>query len=855
MPVPFRAKSETHRQFQNQGKEGLPEFYHPPGNKANDVKAYTCEPAIQQKKKPAENDVAAGDAFVAMEPPLQRKKRVQSADRAQGPIGHQADKEYMLLGNQSRFAQGVVYKSKSYDFPKSREVKEDGDPPPASPPPAPRPNPPPNVVFDTGAPSAAAEQKPPVEKKSVSVGPGNGRAKKSSPAKPKSPKAKPVAPPSGKKRDPSPSKHPVPELSHHEPQKRRDVSALPKSALKKPGPKDARERRTGKMDEFAQTNLDKGVADSGQEAPADYAMKYKAGIPPPRPRGPKRVSEYQIQYAWKRPVGVSPLLDAEQLVHKSSTQLAPGASQAVVPSRSEYQLQYQSWPAPKAPPPATNDAATAAPAAPAAQPKEVERKKKTKLRRSKSVGALSPDKMPAAGVERQVSDADHRLLAESLNPLRPYFPHGKQKTYKSEYSANFRSPREFAYEGGAWRGAPAPHIQPEKEAEPVAVESHPPSQGTTPVAPSPSWFDEVQELRDRAQEYKRRARGMHFSREHLAQLLAKQTELWDTASTSSVLSALSLESGSSQRPARDSSREDTGQARPKRTAPAPKRAWHDVTSSEYSSGNATPLPPNSMSSRASVQSAGSSSTLVSEGPPRDPGPRPPAGAHERAPTAKRAAPPGVRHHLDRTTPNTGGAMLGTPPSQKGPFTAARPQESESTLEDYSTSDDNGAEELRAGHGVAPKKSSSAPAVGRSSAQAARSAESLPTFGLPTPDGHALVDEDASTDRPLHTKYVGSPPQNKQGRRDARERFNVAVPSTISEERTAALLGSLSTKPRESPYHVGLDDIPPRPALEDDLLSLSNRSIASSCSMASEVLERARQRRDEFWSNPQGVNRV
>ena len=52
---------------------------------------------------------------------------------------------------------------------------------------------------------------------------------------------------------------------------------------------------------------------------------------------------------------------------------------------------------------------------------------------------------------------------------------------------------------------------------------------------------EVVELRRRAEEYKRRAQGTHFSRQHLVQLLAKQADLWDTASTSSMLSALSLE--------------------------------------------------------------------------------------------------------------------------------------------------------------------------------------------------------------------------------------------------------------------------------------------------------------------------
>ena len=46
---------------------------------------------------------------------------------------------------------------------------------------------------------------------------------------------------------------------------------------------------------------------------ADYAMKYRSGIAPPRPKGPKRLSEYQLQYKWKDAAYNSPLLAAEQV--------------------------------------------------------------------------------------------------------------------------------------------------------------------------------------------------------------------------------------------------------------------------------------------------------------------------------------------------------------------------------------------------------------------------------------------------------------------------------------------------------------------------------------------------------------
>ena len=42
-------------------------------------------------------------------------------------------------------------------------------------------------------------------------------------------------------------------------------------------PADKREKRTGKLNEFVQTDLGKGVADSGQEVPVSYAQLYTVG--------------------------------------------------------------------------------------------------------------------------------------------------------------------------------------------------------------------------------------------------------------------------------------------------------------------------------------------------------------------------------------------------------------------------------------------------------------------------------------------------------------------------------------------------------------------------------------------------
>ena len=100
-----------------------------------------------------------------------------------------------------------------------------------------------------------------------------------------------------------------------------------------------------------------------------------------------------------------------------------------------------------------------------------------------------------------------------------------------------------------WQVTKSMDSKPSKQKSKSRRRSSPPPQQTsqenTPqnaVGNIPSsWYSEVVELRKRADEYKRRGQGTHFSRQHLAQLMARQAEMWDTASMSSVLSALSLE--------------------------------------------------------------------------------------------------------------------------------------------------------------------------------------------------------------------------------------------------------------------------------------------------------------------------
>ncbi|MGH0138587.1 UNVERIFIED_CONTAM: hypothetical protein FKN15_026492, partial [Acipenser sinensis] len=111
-------------------------------------------------------------------------------------------------------------------------------------------------------------------------------------------------------------------------------------------------------------------------------------------------------------------------------------------------------------------------------------------------------------VVKQCNSKDPKLAAEKLvlkqqNPQRLFFPHRGYGKMKSEYNSNFRSPVKYSYKDGAWiKGR---------------VSS-----------------DEVKELREMAEAYKKRAQGTHFSREHLNQILSEKNRFWEVSSSSTL---------------------------------------------------------------------------------------------------------------------------------------------------------------------------------------------------------------------------------------------------------------------------------------------------------------------------------
>ncbi|XP_064633110.1 nuclear protein MDM1-like isoform X2 [Lineus longissimus] len=830
MPVPFKGESEYDAKFRW----------------LDSVKSATCHLAPEQEAPRA--GLGSANLGLPIEPPIQRKKKpfdIEPTETTKFTAGADDADSYVLLGDQSKFGQSVRYRSlknkspsrKTYkvfkhDRSPSAEVRRPVSPPrkpesdPGSPPPAPRPD-----------------------------GPRQSRPR------PEPSKRSKSSPPPERRRSPSP---PVPKRS------------------KSPPPAEP-----ARMNAFVQTNMTKGRADSGMEATADYGMKYRAGVAPKRPEGPKRVSEYKKAFEWRDPVQVAPLLAAEQLVYKSDSSLGPYKSN--VQRKSEYESEFKKF-APR-------------PAEPSFSPKKGEgvgAKKDEGPSPNKKTKVTEVVKKPAK--KRHPTEEDKKDLKEAVNPQKPFMPHGKHRRTKSEYASNFQAPAAYSYNEGAWKGAYPAHIFPQKEtAEPTSADS------------SSSWFQEVLELRRRALEYRKRAYGTHFSRSHVGQLMAKNADMWDTASESTrTVTAMSLETGSQvssrKGPHRgDAQRDQELQDVKKKLAWTQTKQRRDQSPPSVSQqGSVTGSASNGSSiitRDSQVAHASDSDTLVDEEIGRIPTPR----LRQEVRSAR-------RHHLDITTPSVGGALLVSPPpvarqqNYESPNVSLREEPSKHSsgrsppeeCQDESDDDDDDdrtptppprrvapkqrdiSSQTRV---VRPRKTVSAPVIPRPESHCSCGADDeppihskktykksykvsprsvpSPTFGKPTDDNCPLVDEEASTDRPLETEFIKSLPfgsANTKTKRSstaqqkrASRMSNVAIPSTIKEG-FGETYGRGSRR-KEMPWDMfgnKPDMLPREDDDDDDVLSTSMRSIASSCSLASETLQRAAKNRDDFWGGRKGA---
>uniref|UniRef100_A0A4W5K4L4 Nuclear protein MDM1 n=1 Tax=Hucho hucho TaxID=62062 RepID=A0A4W5K4L4_9TELE len=580
----------------------------------------------------------------------------------------------------------------------------------------------------------------------------------------------------------------------------------------------------------------------------DHVLRRKAGLKASGQRTGLHNSEYRKQFPWKTPVAghASPLLAAEQMLYTSHRSIPPFKSNPVVVLESEYSRNFKASRPPRGPRLRSD---VEGDQVPLFQRENVSPEKASKSKRKKKKKREERERKPSIVEENnlvpqpQKHQADQEVKSQSLQ--KAHLPHRK---VKSEYNANFRSPLNYMYKDGAWVKA-------------------------TTVG------EEVRELREKAKAYRQRAWGTHFSRLHLNQILSDQNQLWEASTPSSSNLSSGTGSGDGEE---DSSRSPTPQA----------LELARVDSSSSSIAGPPPLTPVS-SRRSSNRGAGDNA-----GPPGHPNPGAPtlpvqrrlaweeetgagggtgekeeekreedeekerkderkerkderkerkdelrmldhlrsssvAGSHSSreggrmpTPTLLRIATVQRTHH-DLTTPATGGAILVSPPKMEANGWVRR---SEPPL----------------GKPRSPFKhlSLASPQPAARQNEERNQPQSSPAAGVTTVDPLPLR-EDSSPENP-----PDPPPEAKPSRkRTTSGRPNAAVPPPVNR-----IQGTLRDPEFQHNGNLGLrtselllcpgggcgtDD-------EDDRMSQISSRSAASCSMASQVLDRAQRRKDHFW---------
>ncbi|XP_042325480.1 nuclear protein MDM1 isoform X2 [Sceloporus undulatus] len=225
------------------------------------------------------------------------------------------------------------------------------------------------------------------------------------------------------------------------------------------------------------------------------ALQRKAGMNIPQSSSFPRSSEYQRQFVWKTPQKLSPVLAADQLIYSSSPSIPPFKSPLIIPE-TEYERSF------KASPPA----------------KELKHQYSLEEREH-------PGSDPLETAPREKHEKTEIFLKTTEKPSKESKPETEQNQQKqkhkplcvqrrfrkmnTEYRSNFLSPAQYMYKDGVWLRI----------------------RGNIP--------DQVKELREKAEAYRQRIRGTHFSRDHLNQILSENNRLWDLSSDSSAEESIS----------------------------------------------------------------------------------------------------------------------------------------------------------------------------------------------------------------------------------------------------------------------------------------------------------------------------
>nr|XP_012300369.1 nuclear protein MDM1 isoform X6 [Aotus nancymaae] len=143
-----------------------------------------------------------------------------------------------------------------------------------------------------------------------------------------------------------------------------------------------------------------------------------------------------------------------------------------------------------------------------------EPKLRSDLRENRNFETVSPEKKSNKIDDPLKLEAEMELkdLHQPKKKLTPW-KHQRLGKVNSEYRAKFLSPAQYLYKAGAW----------------TRVKGSMPNQGSV----NAMWYAEVKELREKAEFYRKRVQGTHFSRDHLNQILSDSNCCWDVSSTTS----------------------------------------------------------------------------------------------------------------------------------------------------------------------------------------------------------------------------------------------------------------------------------------------------------------------------------
>ncbi|XP_070310735.1 nuclear protein MDM1 isoform X8 [Odocoileus virginianus] len=211
----------------------------------------------------------------------------------------------------------------------------------------------------------------------------------------------------------------------------------------------------------------------------DRLLRKKAGLTVLPSHNVLRNSEYQRQFVWKTPKQPTPAFATNQVFHNKSKFVPQFKGNSVI-HETEYKRNFKGL-------------------SPVKEPKL-----RSHLKENGNFETISPEKKcnktdDPLKSEAEMEPKDSNQPKKKLTPWR----HQRLGKVNSEYRAKFLSPAQYLYKAGAW----------------TRVKENIPNQ--------------VKELREKAEFYRKRVQGTHFSRDHLNQILSESNRCWDVSSTTS----------------------------------------------------------------------------------------------------------------------------------------------------------------------------------------------------------------------------------------------------------------------------------------------------------------------------------